>query len=277
MLPILLAALSAVVWGVGDFSGGKATQTSRALSVTVVSQLISLPVLVACVALVGRPAPTWGVLGWGVVAGAIGFGGILLLYRGLSRGAMAVFAPISAVTTALVPLIVGLVVDRTPSLPALVGAGCAVVAIGLVSRAQGGGARATPQIIGLALLCGLCFGIFFAVLGKAGHHAGLWPLVGVRIGSLGAGLITVAVTRAPLVLNRAPFRWALVAGATDILANALYLLASMHGPLAIVAPIGALYPVSTVLLALAVDRERVAPAQLAGLGLAATALVLAAS
>ena len=47
MLPILLAALSAVVWGVGDFSGGKATQTSRALAVTVLSQLASLPVLAA--------------------------------------------------------------------------------------------------------------------------------------------------------------------------------------------------------------------------------------
>jgi drug/metabolite transporter (DMT)-like permease len=63
----------------------------------------------------------------------------------------------------------------------------------------------------------------------------------------------------------------------DILANALYLYAAAHGPLAIVAPIGALYPVSTVLLALAVDRERVVATQLAGLGLAATALVLAAT
>jgi drug/metabolite transporter (DMT)-like permease len=47
--------------------------------------------------------------------------------------------------------------------------------------------------------------------------------------------------------------------------------------LAIVAPIAALYPVSTVLLALGIDRERVAPAQLAGLGLAAAALVLVAT
>jgi drug/metabolite transporter (DMT)-like permease len=43
-----------------------------------------------------------------------------------------------------------------------------------------------------------------------------------------------------------------------------------------VAPISALYPVSTVLLAMLVDRERVRPVQLAGLGLAATALVLVA-
>ena len=39
----------------------------------------------------------------------------------------------------------------------------------------------------------------------------------------------------------------------------------------------ALYPVSTVLLAMLIERERMRPIQLAGLGLAATALVLVAS
>jgi drug/metabolite transporter (DMT)-like permease len=276
VLPILLAALSAVVWGIGDFSGGKATQTSRALAVTVLSQLASLPVLVACLVLFGGGTPSVGVLTRGAVAGIVGFAGVLLLYQGLSRGAMAVFAPISAVTTAVVPLGVGLALDRTPSLPALAGAGCAVVAIGLVSRARGG-IPVTPRIVALALAAGVCFGVFFVILGRTGPDAGMWPLVGVRIGSLATGLLVVARTRESLRLEPAARRWTLVAGPMDVVANALYLVAAMHGPLAVVAPIGALYPVSTVLLALAVDRERVAPAQIAGLGLAATALVLAAT
>jgi drug/metabolite transporter (DMT)-like permease len=276
MLPIMLAALSAVVWGVGDFWGGKATQTSPALAVTVLSQLASLPVLAGFVVLVGGGPPTMTSLGRGLFAGVVGFVGIMLLYQGLSQGAMSVFAPISAVTTALVPLAVGLAVDRTPSVSALVGAGCAVVAIGLVSRAPGD-IITTPRIVGLALAAGVCFGVFFAVLGKSGGAAGMWPLVGVRAGSLGVGLLAVVVTRAPLRLKPPALRLALLAGPMDVLANALYLLAASHGPLAIVAPIGALYPVSTVLLALAVDRERVTPVQIAGLGLAATALVLAAS
>jgi len=277
VLPILLAALSAVVWGVGDFSGGKATQTARALTVTVVSQLASLPVLAVCVAMMGGTGPTVAALGRGFLGGLVGLVGILLLYRGLSQGAMSVFAPISAVTTALVPLTVGLAVDRTPSVPALIGAGTAVVAIGLVSRAPGGAARVTPALMATALACGVCFGLFFVVLGRSGAQVGLWPLVGVRAGSLSLGLLAAARGRVSLVLPRTARRWAVVAGTTDILANALYLLAATRGPLAIVAPIGALYPVSTVLLALGVDRERVAPTQLAGLGLAATALVLAAT
>jgi drug/metabolite transporter (DMT)-like permease len=70
--------------------------------------------------------------------------------------------------------------------------------------------------------------------------------------------------------------WLIGAGVGDIGANALYLLAARDGLLSVVAPIAALYPVSTVLLALAVDQERVRPIQVAGLGLAASALVLTA-
>ena len=73
------------------------------------------------------------------------------------------------------------------------------------------------------------------------------------------------------------FRWTSIAGCLDIAANALYVLAAARGVLSIVAPIASLYPVSTVLLALSVDKERVRPVQLAGLGLAATALVLVAT
>ena len=71
-------------------------------------------------------------------------------------------------------------------------------------------------------------------------------------------------------------RWVVVAGVGDIAANWLYLLALADGLLSVVAPIAALYPVSTVLLALTIDKERVRPMQIAGLGLAAAALVLTA-
>jgi len=279
-LPILLAALSAGVWGSGDFSGGKASQRANPLAVALVSQLLGLPVLAICLALVPSDGPTIGDLGYGAIAGMAGFAGILLLYRGLSQGAMAVFAPISAVTSALIPLVVGLATQQPPSTIALLGAAFAIVAIGLVSMSGGGGGRGrvvTPKLVGLALATGVMFGIFFAVLGLAGSNAGVWPMVGVRIGSVGVGLIAAAATRTSLRLPTGTWRWTATAGVFDIAANVLYVLATERGQLSIVAPIAALYPVSTVLLALAIDREHVRPVQLAGLGLAATALVLVAT
>jgi drug/metabolite transporter (DMT)-like permease len=277
VLSILLAALSAAVWGAADFSGGKAAQTSRTLSVTVLSQIAGLPVLAVSVALFSSGAPTVRALGAGAVAGISGFAGLLLLYRGLSQGAMAIFAPISAVTSAVVPLGVGLVVDRTPSWLALVGVAFAVVAIGLVSVSGGATRVATPRVITLALASGTCFGLFFVLVSTAGPGAGQWPLVGARVGSISVGLLAVVAVRGSLSLDPVGLRWTLVVGPLDILANVLYLAAAAHGQLAVVAPISALYPVSTVLLAMIVDRERLVPVQVVGLGLAATALVLVAT
>lgn len=279
MLSILLATLSAAVWGTGDFCGGKASQKSSALAVAVASQLFGLPVLIAGVLLMGRRTIDWSQMGFGVLAGIAGFLGIVLLYRGLSRGAMAVFAPTSAVTAAVIPLVVGLVFDKAPSTLGLIGAVCAIGAIGLVSMGGGGQNRAvTPDLIGLALATGAMFGIFFALLGTTTSSSGLWPLVGVRIGSIGVGLIVVLITRTSLRLPPGPRRLTITAGILDISANGLYVLAlGAGGPLSIIAPIASLYPVSTALLALGVDREKVRPIQLAGLGLAATALVLVAT
>jgi drug/metabolite transporter (DMT)-like permease len=54
----------------------------------------------------------------------------------------------------------------------------------------------------------------------------------------------------------------------------LYLLATRGGDLSIVAPIAALYPVTTVILALIIEHERLRGIQVAGLVLALAALVL---
>jgi drug/metabolite transporter (DMT)-like permease len=275
VLPILLAALSAVVWGTGDYCGGKAARRAGALPVTVLSQLAGLPVLAACVALVGG-VPTVRALSWGALGGAAGFFGLYLLYRGLSEGSMMIFAPVSAVTSAVVPMGVGLVLGDRPGLLPLVGAGIAIVAIGLVSVSGPAtpDARVGLRPIGLALASGAMFGIFYSLIGKAGAGAGMWPLVGVRVASLTIGLVVLARTRTSLRLPRPAARWAVVAGPFDVLANVLYLIAAGEGLLSLVAPIGSMYPVSTVLLAFLVDRERVRAVQLAGLGLAATALIL---
>ncbi|GAA5182629.1 hypothetical protein GCM10023322_19950 [Rugosimonospora acidiphila] len=278
MLPILLAGASAAVWGTSDFCGGKATQRGNALTVTVLSQLWGLPLLALALVVIGGGSPSVGAFGWGLLAGLAGFIGILLLYGGLAQGAMAIFAPVTAVGSALVPLIAGLILERTPSVLQLLGAGCAIVAIGMVSLTGGGRTKVTPRLVALALTSGAMFGIFFTLLGRTGGtSAGLWPLLAVRFASVGAGLLVSARTRTSLRLTRQSLRWATVAGPLDILANVLYVQAADRDLLSVVAPVAALYPVSTVLLALAVDRERVRVVQFVGLGLAAVALVLVAT
>jgi len=276
VIAISLAAVSALIWGTADYCGGRATQRGSALAVTVLSQILGLPILLACVLLIPGLAYA-GDFAWGVGAGAAGLLGIVLLYRGLATGAMAVVAPTTAVTSALVPMIVGLVTETTPSAVALGGAACAVIAIALVSLGpRRGGGHITAGIVGLALAAGAMFGIFFALLAQTHDDSGMWPLVAVRLTSISLGLLIIVQRGVSLRLPRPIMAWVVFAGVGDIGANALYLLAAHEGLLSVVAPIAALYPVSTVLLALAIDKERVRPVQIAGLGLAATALVLTA-
>ena len=65
-----------------------------------------------------------------------------------------------------------------------------------------------------------------------------------------------------------------LAGPFDMTSNTLFLLASRTGDLSVVAPLASLYPVTTVILALVVDRERLRPVQVLGLALAVAALLL---
>jgi uncharacterized membrane protein len=272
--PVLLAASCALVWGIADFCGGKASQRANALAVSVIAQIFGLPVLVLCL-LVVPGVPRAADLAWGALAGAAGLAGLVLLYRALAGGAMAIVAPVTAVTAALVPLVVGLVVDGSAGTLALAGAGCAVVAIGLVSLGPRPGGRVDPSIIGQALLAGVMFGIFTSLLGQSTAEAGVWPLAGVRASSLGVGFLLMLHTRASFRLPRPVLPAAALAGALDVAANAFYVAAAVRGHLSVVAPIASLYPASTVLLALVVEGERLRLLQVAGLGLAATALVLA--
>jgi drug/metabolite transporter (DMT)-like permease len=274
---VALAALSALVWGSADFCGGKATRRGGALAVTVVSQIFGLPTLLVCVLLLPG-TPTGSDLAWGAAAGAAGLAGIVLLYKGLASGRMAVVAPITAVTGALIPMITGLLLDRAPGALALVGAACAVVAIAMVSLSPSdrGAAPVGARLIGLALASGAMFGLFFALLGQTGEGSGMWPLVGVRACSITLGLLVMVRRGMSVRVPRTVLPWVVAAGAGDIAANALYLVAVQDGLMSVIAPIAALYPVSTVLLALAVDKERVRPVQWAGLAFAAGALVLTA-
>jgi drug/metabolite transporter (DMT)-like permease len=274
---IILAAVSALVWGTADFCGGKGTQRANALAVTVVSQVAGLPVLIPALLLIPG-TPRLADMLWGLGAGVAGLFGIALLYRGLAGGAMVVVAPVTAVTAAVLPLGAGLVLDGAVPALALAGAGCAILAIALISLTpHRDGGPVTRGLIGLALAAGALFGIFFILLGQVHPDSGMWMLVGVRLSSVPVGLLLAARTRTSLRLPRPALRWALAAGPLDIAANALFVAAAARGHLGIVAVIASLYPASTVLLALAVDRERIRLVQVAGLGLAAVALVLVAT
>ena len=280
MLSVALAALSGLIWGVGDFSGGKATQRAAVLPVVWVSKLVSLPLLAIYLVATYVPVTPIG-LAWGGLAGIAGVVGLVLFYRALSAGAMTVVAPVTGVTSAAIPVVVGLVAGERPSLSRLLGVGCALVAIALVSLAPHPAGRrqvVSRRLVAAALGAGTSFALFFillAVAGKAaGSSVGLWPIAGSQLSSVVILALLLMMTRPGPWPHQATLGWTIVAGPCDMTANVLYLLATRGGDLSIVAPIAALYPVTTVILALIIEHERLRGIQVAGLVLALAALVL---
>lgn len=280
MLFVVLAGMSGLVWGIGDFAGGKAAQRASALPVTVLSKLVGLPFLAAYVAATYRPAVPLSLL-WGVAAGAFGLVGLLTFYRAMAAGAMTVVAPVAAVTSAAIPVVYGLLDGERPGLVRLVGVLCALGAIGLVSLVPAGPGQVsvvTPGLLAAAVGSGVCFGLFFVCMARAGDVAGgeggLWPVAASQLSSIVLGALALLVLRPGRAPRGVALRWTAVAGPFDMTANALFLVATQAGQLSLVAPLAALYPVSTVILALAVDRERLRPIQVAGLALALLAILL---
>jgi drug/metabolite transporter (DMT)-like permease len=274
---VLLGVASALVYGAADFLGGLASRRSSPYSVVVWSQFAGLIVLLAAVAILGDPVPSKVVLGWGVLGGIGGGGGVVLLYRGLSVGRMSVVAPTASVGGASLPVLVGIVLGERPSPLALLGVVVALAAIVLVSSSsvvsEEHRIHRVPPGLFPAIGAGVGFALFFVSLDNVPDTAGLWPLLAARVSIMVAAVAGVAM-RTTLRPARADVGGIVACGIADMLANLLYLLASRRGLLSIVAVLVSLYPASTVLLARVVLHERLSGAQVVGLVAAAVGVGL---
>ncbi|MDK3258040.1 EamA family transporter [Blastococcus capsensis] len=275
-MAVVLALASAVVYGAADFLGGLASRKASVFGVVALSQLTGLVALLLLLPWLGGPA-TPADLWAGAGAGLTGAAGLLVFFRALAGGVMSVVAPVTAVTAAAVPVLVGLLGGDEIGPWATAGIVLALVAVVLVSADGGLSALRGVRPAGLvpALLAGIAFGFFFVLLDQTSADAGLTPLVAARVASV---LLVVSVAlgrRESLGASRAALPLVVVSGLGDMTANALFLLATQEGGrLAITGVLASLYPVSTVVLAQLVLRERLVGAQVTGLATAAAAVVL---
>lgn len=270
---IVLGLLSAACYGASDFLGGIGGRRSSSGAVAMVSQPMGLvAALLALLLFHGQPpgaAPLW----WGALGGVGGGVGTVMLYRGLTVGRMGVVSPLSAVVTALVPGVVGLLTGSRPSWVVLTGMALALPAIALVSWHGEPEARGSSGI-GYALAAGGGFALMFIALDRAGTASGAWPLVP---GQMVALLVVFPVA---LSWSRGPVPWraaagpGLVAGSLGGAANLLFLAATGGGELAVVAVLTSLYPAVTVFLARLLLHERWRHVQRFGLAVSVAAVVL---
>jgi drug/metabolite transporter (DMT)-like permease len=274
---IVLGLLAAAFYGAADFCGGFATKRNGMLAVALASQAIGLVLLLAVMPFIGGRF-TGASAVYGLSAGACGGVGIVLLYHALSIGKMGVVSPITAVLAAALPVIAGTARGDRVSAAQAIGIALALIAVVMISCSTEPDGRFEFSTKGVreALASGLFLGGFYILLALAGKHAGLYPLMFARLASVVLLLLIAAALRRS-VFPTAAVTIVVIAGALDMTANVLYVLAVYAGYLSIAAVLTSLYPASTVFLARLVLGERLARVQKIGVALALAGVALIAA
>jgi drug/metabolite transporter (DMT)-like permease len=304
VLAIVLALVSALGYGASDFAAGLASRAASVLQVTVLSEGLSMVLLLVVVPWVSTQTPTPAALRWGAFAGFAEVVGTFALYLGFRHAAFSVASSLSAVGSAAFAVIAGLALGERPGTLALVGIAVALPAIVAVSASsdepdeadepktsragepeasepaatadqpRGATGRHTLGVV-LGILAGAGFAGMFIGLNQAGSSHDLWPAVTAQAAALGTALIAAAAGRQ--LLRRPTARTTLLAGltgATGTVGLIFYFLATHLGLLAITAVITSLYPASTIVLARTMLSERLTRFRIAGLCLAAASVAL---
>jgi drug/metabolite transporter (DMT)-like permease len=112
---IIFGLATAISWGAGDFSGGLASKRTSVYSVVVISQFVSLLLLILVALLVPEGSNSVQDMVIGGIAGVFGAAGLVALYSGLARGPMGLVAPVTAVVAAIIPVLYGLWNEGLPA------------------------------------------------------------------------------------------------------------------------------------------------------------------
>lgn len=196
----VIALAGALVYGSADFLGGLAAKRLRSIVATAVAAASGLTLYLVLYPLLGG---TWGGtdVAWGALGGVFGAVAIALLYACLAIGPMSILSPLTAVVSAIAPVLWGLLADgERLSVIGCAGLGVALVAVVLVGFVPGEKVvRPSPRGVAMAVGAGLSIGGFLIVLDQTSPASGIVPLVMNRVVSV---VITGAIVLALLALGR---------------------------------------------------------------------------
>lgn len=221
-----------------------------------------------------------GGFAWGMLAGVCTGSALVLFYRGLATGNMAVVAPISGCGV-IVPVIAAFLLGEPPNVQQSAGivlalAGVIVVSLpGDVEHVESSSGASHAAVIAMAVGAAIGFGLFYVFVdrGTAASDSPLWVSGGVRAGSLPTILLITIGARTPLSVPRGALPLLALTGILDTSANALFAFATRHGNLGVVSVFASLYPVVTVLLAWMLANERMTARRGLGAALALAGVV----
>ena len=268
MIAAVFALCASASWGLADFLGGLKSRTVPVLVVMAVAQPVGVVSVALLTAIRGEGFPADDALWLAVPSAVLGTVGIAAFYRGMSIGAISLVAPITG-TGAAIPVAWGITRGDDVSSLQLAGFGFALTGIVLASLERHPERRTARVGAGIAwgLVGAVAFGAYFIPMHEASNVDWAWASLVFRCASFSLVLLAVLAVRPQLARARGHLGALALIGLLDTGGNVFFAGAATHGQVSVVSVLASLYPVLTVVLALAVLRER--PAVWQGVGAAA--------
>lgn len=272
MTAVLLALLTAVVWGLANYLGPLLSRTRPLGAVLVAGQVVGVVGAVALYAVDGNGVPGTRAALLGVASGLFNGLALLTFYRAAAVGPISVVAPIGA-TGGAVPVLVAIALGERPGLLQLVGIPLAVVGVALAAARPAPAVGAPAQVragIAVSLAAALTFGTFLTLFAAAAQDGPATAVLTSRVALLVATVTTLLLLRRPMTVPWRDAPLAALPGLLLFVGTAAYGIATETGLVSVVSVLATLNPVITVGLAVVVLGERLAGRQQVGV---ATALV----
>jgi len=272
----LLALFSSLLWGASDFYGGKLSKKHPALAVTAVSQAIGLVIGVTIVLVSTswiKPDLSWeGYFLPGVMAGSLGFIGLVAFYSGLATGRMGVVAPISALSV-LIPITIAFINGEKPTSLQIFGMSVALIGAVCASGPEiKGGLAVRPIVLAVIAACG--FGGAVAFIAKGSATSALMTMTTMRFTTFTVAIFLFARFRSVGGLSKKDLPILILIGGADFAGNLLLGVATTKGLVSVAVVLGALYPIITALLAFKFLNEVLHKIQYLGIAFAITGVAL---
>jgi drug/metabolite transporter (DMT)-like permease len=273
LLAVTFGLASASFWGISDFSGGFVTKTSSVFGVLLVANLTGTVLLTVCALWAASPVPDLYALMFGGLAGIAGLVGLASFYKGLASEHMGLVASLTAVISAALPVLFGMLIEGFPSNPQLVGFGAAFVAIWHLSVSEKS-AKIQWHQLRFPVAAGLGFGLAFIFFDQAVKHSVLGPLIASKIVGIIVLITILKFFRIGALPPKHKYPIVCFTGFFDAAGTAFYASAAHVGRLDISAVLSSMHPAITAFLAWVILKERLSRRQWIGVIAALIALGL---
>ncbi|MDG2497624.1 MAG: DMT family transporter [Aquiluna sp.] len=282
-MTIVFGLLSAFSYGYADFVGALAAKKIRAVAVTTYSFSFGLVIAMILSLFVGADYQRETIV-LSIYAGICSAIAISCLYAALALGPISIVSPLTAVISAIVPVMFDVFSGQELSSFVAIAVVLILIAVVLVGFVPGEKVQlpSVPAVL-YSIAAGLGFSGIFLFLDATASDSGLASLVVMRaIGLLlllaGLLLLWLKGSKQKQFIERLSnlklFGLVLLAGFGDVLGNVGFLVATRTGSLTVASVLTALYPVGTILLARIFLKERIALSQSFGIALAIGACAL---